>query len=87
MCYTFTMQTDRSFWPAWAQFLNRWGMAESAAFLFEAAGPVTVLIAQLLYAGKPFLPSGAVVPALVHLFEDRTESQQFAAYLREEHTW
>ncbi|MHC1783012.1 MAG: hypothetical protein AB9891_09705 [Anaerolineaceae bacterium] len=57
-----------------------------AVFLFEAAGPVTVLIAQVIHAGKPFLPSQNVIPALAQLLEDRAESQQFAAYLRGEQT-
>lgn len=78
------MQTDRSYWPAWAQFLNRWGMAKSAAFLIEAVGPVSVLIAQAIHAGKPFLETRDEIPALTHLMEDRAESQAFAAYLRGE---
>jgi hypothetical protein len=62
-------------------------MADMAAFLFEAAGPMTLLLAQLIHAGSPFLPSKIGIPALTNLLEDRAESMQFAAYLRGEHTW
>lgn len=81
------MQADRSYWPAWAHFLNRWGMAEMAAFLLDAAGPFAIIFAQIIRAGKPFFTSENAVPALTDLLEDRDESQQFAAYLRGEQTW
>jgi hypothetical protein len=61
-------------------------MAEMAAFLIEAASPVSVLIAQVIHAGKPFLHSRDALPALTHLLEDPTESQAFAAYLRGENS-
>jgi hypothetical protein len=59
-------------------------MAKSAAFLMDAAGPLSVLISQAMHAGKPFLPDMGAYPALTRLMEDRDESQAFAAYLRGE---
>ncbi len=81
------MQKDRSFWPEWAHFLQRWGLAEIAVLLLEAAGPLNVFFAQAVFAGHPFLSQ--VIPeerlfALAGLFEDQDEGRSFAAYLREE---
>ena len=81
------MQEDRSFWPAWAQFLQRRGMEELIATILETAGPVNFLLAQFLYATQPFfsrtLPDGQW-QALATLLDDSNESQSFAAFLREE---
>lgn len=81
------MQKDRSFWPEWARFLQHWGLTELAAFFLDAAGPLRIFLAQVVYAGRPFL--GRSVPedrltALADLFEDQEESRSFAAFIREE---
>lgn len=87
LCYTQTMQEDRSFWPAWAQFLQRRGMDTLAATLLETAGPLNILLAQFLFATQPFfsrtLPDGHW-QALATLLNDSNASQSFAAFLREE---
>ena len=79
------MGENRTFWPAWAHFLQRWGLQEPAAALLEAAGPLTAVLAQVVYFGQPFVP-GRQGLALAELLEDRQESQAFAAFLREEET-
>lgn len=89
LCYTDIMQKDRSFWPEWARFLQRWGLTEIVAAVVEAAGPLNIILAQVLYAGGPVL--GLVVPderlnALASMFEDQEESRSFAAFIREEST-
>lgn len=81
------MQKDRSFWPEWARFLQQWGLAEIAAALFDAAGPVNLFLAQAVHLGRPFL--GQVVSearwaALASLFEDHDEGRSFADFIREE---
>jgi hypothetical protein len=81
------MQKDRSFWPEWARFLHHWGISELAAVMLDAAGPMRIFLAQVVYAGRPFL--GQSVPedrltALASLFEDQEESRSFAAFIREE---
>ncbi len=81
------MQKDRSFWPEWAHFLKRSGLTELVAALLEAAGPLNVFLAQVIFAGSPFLRP--VIPeerisALASLFEDQEESRSFAAFIREE---
>ncbi len=81
------MQKDRSFWSDWSIFLRRWGLDEVAAALLDGAGPVSMILAQFLYAGQPVLhqliPSERL-QALTSLIEDQEESHSFAAYLREE---
>lgn len=60
-----------------------------AAYFLEAAGPLAIIGAQVLYIGQPFI--NLAVPtnhleALVRLFEDQNEAKTFAAYLREGRT-
>ena len=58
-----------------------------AAWALEAAGPLTVIGAQLVYFGSPLLRpalTDAQCNALADLLEDRSETQAFAAFLREE---
>ena len=81
------MQPDRTCWEGWARNLQRWGVNDIAAALLEAAGPLTIFLAQLVYVGQPFLRG--VLPAdrlqaLALLFEDPAESRSFANFLREE---
>lgn len=87
LCYTELMQKDRSFWPEWALFLHQWGLTELAAVFLEAAGPLRVILAQAVYAGRPFVGravSADRLVALANLFENQEESRSFAAFIREE---
>jgi hypothetical protein len=61
-------------------------LANLAADLSEAAGPLAILGAQVLYLGQPLLGrggSGDSMRALAQLLEDPTELTQFARFLRE----
>ena len=81
------MLTDRSSWEAWARNLQRWGMREFAAALLDAAGPITILLAQLIYFGQPLMRGiipGDRMQALARLFDNPEESRSFATFLREE---
>ncbi|NTV37615.1 MAG: hypothetical protein HGA82_00195 [Anaerolineales bacterium] len=86
------MQTDslpeaRSSWPGWAESLRRHRMDDLAAWFLEAAGPLTVIGAQALYAGSPLLRPALSEPqcdALARLLEDREETYAFIRFLREE---
>ena len=87
LCYTDCMQKERSVWPEWARFLHQYGLNDLVANLLDVAGPFNVFLAQVLYAGRPFLHT--LVPeerltALAILFEDQEESRSFAAFIREE---
>jgi hypothetical protein len=87
LCYTHDMQPDRSCWEGWARTLQRWGVHEIVAALLESAGPLTILLAQFVYVGQPFLRgtySGERLQALAKMFEDPQESRSFAIFLRED---
>jgi hypothetical protein len=62
-------------------------MDDLTAWLLEAAGPLTVIGAQLLYAGgalfRPAL-SETQCDSLARLLEDREETHAFVRFLREE---
>ena len=81
------MQPERKFWPEWARFLHLWGLDHVAAALLETAGPLTIILAQLVYVSQPLIGSGQPagrLQALATLLEDQEESRSFANYLREE---
>jgi hypothetical protein len=80
------MRIERSFWSRWAQFLQHWGLAEIAAVLLDAMGPLNIIFAQFVYIGQPFLGkpgSPNQWEALANLLENQEESRNFAAFLRE----
>ena len=81
------MQPDRSFWNEWALNLQRWGLREMVAALLDAAGPLTIFLAQFVYMGQPFLHGilpGDRLQAIAQLFENPDESRSFVNFLREE---
>jgi hypothetical protein len=87
ICYTDIMPKDRTFWSGWASFLQQWGLTDIAAAWLETAGPLSIFLATVVYAGRPFL--GQLFPderllALAEMFEDQEESRSFAAFIREE---
>jgi hypothetical protein len=93
LCYTGKcMQMEsvpeaRSDWPGWSDFLHRHGLENLAAWALEAAGPLTVLGAQLIYMGGPLLRPALTDMqrnALAGLLEDRDEALAFSAFLRED---
>jgi hypothetical protein len=87
ICYTNPMPVERSFWSTWAQKLHRMGLDGLSAEVLDAAGPLTTFLAQLVYLGQPFRPRSLTTnewQALAQMLEDPQESQEFAAFLREE---
>ncbi len=81
------METSRAYWPVWVDCLRRQGMADLAAWLLDAAGPLNILGAQALYFSQPFLPTSSVnaVHALAHLLEQEDEARDFTALLKGKH--
>jgi hypothetical protein len=80
------MNEDRHIWRDWARFLHRWGMSEWTASFLEAAGPLNLLGAQLVYLGQPILSSAMSddhLNALTRVLEDSSCTQDFVLYLRE----
>ena len=82
ICYTLFMQS-RDDWSHWAESLRRLKLDGLASWLLEAGAPLTILGAQALYIGQPFL-GGKQWKAFAHMLEEDTEVQAFARYLRGE---
>ncbi|MEN4011954.1 MAG: hypothetical protein AB1453_12170 [Chloroflexota bacterium] len=82
------MHDNHALWLNWANNLRRYHLQDLAALFLEAAAPLRILAAQLLYAGIPlvdaFSPSRTSWLAMANLLEDSQESQSFIALLREE---
>jgi len=81
------MGENHHYWEKWADFLHRWGLLAPASTVLEAAGPLTAVVAQLVYFGQPLFsrPSPeSQWQALAEMLENQAESRSFAAYLREE---
>ena len=80
------MKQNSQIWQIWADNLNRWGFKDLAVTTLEALGPLSLLGAQLLYIGQPFIDSffpKGYLEALANLFENPQEKQEFIAFLRQ----
>lgn len=83
------MKADQQIWQAWADKLHRWGLGDWVAFVLEAAGPLTLLGAQMIYLSQPFLSSVWVngqMEALAGMLEEPDRTKMFVTFLREEHS-
>ncbi len=78
---------ENTTWSVWAEMLQRWGLRGFAAWLLEAASPLNVVGAQLVYVGQPFLEvfiPGSHMKALAQMLEEPRQTQAFIRYLQEE---
>jgi hypothetical protein len=78
---------NQTYWASWARFLQQRGLAAFAARLIEATGPLAFVGAQAIYLGQPLFsaPGNAgELQAMAEMLENRTNLQDFAAFLREE---
>jgi hypothetical protein len=82
ICYTLLMQS-RADWSHWAESLRRLKLDGLASWLLDAGAPLTLLGAQALYIGQPFL-GGNAWNSIAHMLEQEEEVQAFARYLRGE---
>ncbi len=64
--------------------LRRQGLAGLAGFVLEAAGPLNIVGAQLIYAGQPLLPGAreGAWGALAQMLEEEDETRAFTALLK-----
>jgi hypothetical protein len=46
---------QRTSWQTWSTVLHRYGLENFVAWALEAAGPLNVIGAQMLYFGSPLL--------------------------------
>jgi hypothetical protein len=80
------MSTNQQIWQDWAHNLHRWGLAEWAASILDAAGPLTLIAAQLVYMAQPLVNKALPeehLQALTELLEDANQAHSFTTYLRE----
>ncbi len=83
------MNADQHMWRVWASAIRQWGLQNWVATMLEAAGPVTILGAQVVYFGQPLL--GLALPkghleAVARMLEEPTHTRAFVDLLREAST-
>ena len=79
------MDSNCQIWRIWAFKLHQWGLEDLVASFLEAAGPLALIGAQLVYVGQPLLRGldGADhFQALAKVLEDQKERLSFVQYLR-----
>ncbi len=77
---------EQQVWIIWRDFLHRTGLGDFTAWLLDAAIPVHLLGAQILYLGQPILNPlfpNQHIESLAELLETPEKSRAFIAYLRE----
>ena len=74
---------SRSEWSKWAESLRSLKLDGLAAWVLEAAGPLTILGAQAVYLTQPFI-GGKQSRSLASMLEEDEETQAFIRYLRGE---
>jgi hypothetical protein len=85
LCYTTFMQSAPSYWQNWAEKLERWGLTDLTATILESAGPITTILAQLVYAGTPLFSGSHPEQwdGFAHMLDNPRESRAFATFLKE----
>ena len=80
------MKQNSQIWQIWADNLKRWGIKDLTVTILEALGPLSLLGAQLVYVGQPFIDpffQKGHLDALAYLFENPQEKQKFIDFLRQ----
>jgi len=80
------MNTDQHIWEIWAARICRWGIRDWVTGFLDAAGPFTLLGAQILYIAQPLLHMAVPddqLEAFARMCEDTDQVRAFTAYLRE----
>ena len=80
------MKKNHHIWRVWVKALHRWGVDNLVASFLEAAGPLTMIGAQVIYIGQPFL--GSFLPVehlkvLAVVLEQDDEREAFVNFVRE----
>ncbi len=76
------MKSSREFWHRWAESLRRYQLQDITASFLEAANPLALLGAQILYFSNGFIGNDQL-NAIATMLEDESETQAFASYLTE----
>lgn len=83
MLYSLYMKSSREYWPGWVETLHHYQLHELAASLLEAAGPLALLGAQILYFGRGLFENEQIT-ALAQMLEEDGEVHAFASFLVQE---
>ncbi|MCX6053498.1 MAG: hypothetical protein NTZ74_01010 [Chloroflexi bacterium] len=77
---------DKTDWSVWARTLQQKQLTGVTLTLLEGAGPVRLILSQVLFSLTPFIGSKQTDSwtRIASLLEDPTECRSFASYLREE---
>lgn len=81
------MESNNHIWRIWARNLHRWGLQDITANFLDAAGPLAILGAQIVYMGQPLFNgwrSSDNLQAIAQMLEDTEQRQAFVSLLREE---
>lgn len=73
-------------WQHWADRLHMWGISGFAVAFLEAAGPLRIFAAQMVYLGQPIMQTWfapQTFQALLSIFEDDQQAESFISILRE----
>lgn len=80
------MMFDQDIWRVWARILHRWGVNDWVASFLEAAGPLSIVGAQLVYLSQPivgrFIADGRL-NVLARMLEEPDQARAFVTLLRE----
>jgi len=83
------MDMEQQMWGSWAEKLHHWGVTEFVAWLLEAAQPINMIGAQLIYIGQPLFEifiQPMQIQALAKMLESSEKTKAFVAKLREANT-
>jgi hypothetical protein len=75
---------SREQWQQWGNTLRKYQLHDLAAWVLEAAGPLALISAQLLYMGMPLL--GPRAGRLAHLLESDEDTRDFLRILEADAT-
>ena len=85
LCYTYCVKMTEETWHEWADKLYNWNLSEIIASFLEAAGPLTLFGAQVIYLGQPLLTTFTAperTQVLAELLENPAKKQDFIEVLR-----
>jgi hypothetical protein len=73
-------------WQHWAQSLQRNHLKGIALTLLEGAGPIKIILSQVMLSTAPFFAGSnrGDWQAVAEMLEDETMSRDFSKFLREE---
>lgn len=82
----YIMNEDSALYSRWAGFLNRWGLTKLALAVLDGAGPLTLILSQMLQMGAFGKNDDNLLIKLALTLENKDTCNLFADHLREDIT-